>query len=341
MQLSALFKSSRQLTTATWILSVLGLFWVMAGFIRHSAGLGLAGLIRDLTDHSPFYAADAPLVTFIMFLHMMTPLRRKWPKIHRKTGYLMIGLGVFTAIGAMVYAIFRSTTGGLFMDISSSVYGILMIWAAVQTYRFGRRKRWPQHRRWGIRFSVLVIAGASQFSALALMAENAPTIIVLLTSLAVNLRMAMYSAALVPHFGKLRTKTKLWISYFLVDQSFAMSIKEFSERPDQPIENKVRYFFGIVLAIAPLWYSSTLIGAIFGSSIPEAFSLDFAVPICFIALTAPLLRTLPHILTAIVSVVGALLLAWVPYSLGLIIAAFFAMMVGAYTEQKLAQKNDT
>ena len=158
MQLSALFKSSRQLTTATWILSVLGLFWVMAGFIRHSAGLGLAGLIRDLTDHSPFYAADAPLVTFIMFLHMMTPLRRKWPKIHRKTGYLMIGLGVFTAIGAMVYAIFRSTTGGLFMDISSSVYGILMIWAAVQTYRFGRRKRWPQHRRWGIRFSVLVIA---------------------------------------------------------------------------------------------------------------------------------------------------------------------------------------
>lgn len=190
-------------------------------------------------------------------------------------------------------------------------------------------------------FSILVIAGASQFSALALMAENAPTIIVLLTSLAVNLRMAMYSAALVPHFGKLRTKTKLWISYFLVDQSFAMSIKEFGESPEQPIENKVRYFFGIVLAIAPLWYSSTLIGAIFGSSIPEAFSLDFAVPICFIALTAPLLRTLPHILTAIVSVVGALLLAWVPYSLGLIIAAFFAMMVGAYTEQKLAQKNDT
>ena len=188
-------------------------------------------------------------------------------------------------------------------------------------------------------FSVLVIAGASQFSALALMAEDAPTIIVLLTSLAVNLRMAMYSAALVPHFGKLRTKTKLWVSYFLVDQSFAMSIKEFGERPDQPINNKVAYFFGIVLAISPLWYTSTLIGAIMGASIPDVFSLDFAVPICFIALIAPLQRTLPHILTAMVSVAGALLLAWVPYSLGLIIAAFLAMMVGAYTELKLEQKN--
>lgn len=187
-------------------------------------------------------------------------------------------------------------------------------------------------------FSVLVIAGAAQFSALALLEENAPTVIILLTSLAVNLRMAMYSAALVPHFGKLRTWLKLWISYFLVDQSFALGIKEFDERPDQPTENKVAYFFGIMLAIAPLWYASTYLGAVLGASIPEEFGLDFAVPICFIALIAPLLRTTPHVLTAIVSIIAALALAWIPYSLGLIIAAIMAMMVGAFTELKLGYK---
>src|SRR5690606_8776600 len=50
-------------------------------------------------------------------------------------------------------------------------------------------------------FNILVIAGSSQFAAVALMQENAPLFAVLATSLAVNLRMAMYSAALVPHFG--------------------------------------------------------------------------------------------------------------------------------------------
>jgi len=187
-------------------------------------------------------------------------------------------------------------------------------------------------------FSILVIAGASQFSALALLSENAPTFIILLTSLAVNLRMAMYSAALVPHFGKLKTRLKFLISYFLVDQSFALGVKEFDENPDQPTEYKIAYFFGIMLAITPLWYGSTYIGAVLGASIPEEYGLDFAVPICFIALIAPLLRTVPHILTAIVSVVAALALTWVPYNLGLIIAAIMAMMVGAFSELKLGYK---
>ena len=47
--------------------------------------------------------------------------------------------------------------------------------------------------------SVLAIAGASQFTALALLQDQAPVVIALLTGLAVNLRMAMYSVALVPH----------------------------------------------------------------------------------------------------------------------------------------------
>jgi 4-azaleucine resistance transporter AzlC len=187
-------------------------------------------------------------------------------------------------------------------------------------------------------FSILVIAGASQFSALTLLSENAPTFIILLTSLAVNLRMAMYSAALVPHFGKLKNGLKLLVSYFLVDQSFALGVKEFDENPDQPTENKIAYFFGIILAIAPIWYGSTYIGAVLGTSIPEEFGLDFAVPICFIALIAPLLRTVPHILTAIVSIIAAVALTWVPYNLGLIIAAIMAMMVGAFTELKLGYK---
>ena len=52
-------------------------------------------------------------------------------------------------------------------------------------------------------FSVVVIAGAAQFTALQLMNENAPTLVIIASALAVNLRMAMYSASITPHLGQL------------------------------------------------------------------------------------------------------------------------------------------
>ena len=41
----------------------------------------------------------------------------------------------------------------------------------------------------------LVVAGASQITAVQLLADGVPIVIVLISALAVNLRMAMYSAA--------------------------------------------------------------------------------------------------------------------------------------------------
>ena len=70
--------------------------------------------------------------------------------------------------------------------------------------------------------TVLVIAGAAQFTALVLLQENAPTLIILVTALAVNLRMAMYSAALVPHLGKASARMKMLIAYLNIDQTFGL-----------------------------------------------------------------------------------------------------------------------
>jgi predicted branched-subunit amino acid permease len=71
-------------------------------------------------------------------------------------------------------------------------------------------------------FSVGVIAGASQFAALQLMSENAPTLIVVASALAVNLRMAMYSAALAPHLGPASLRDRALIAYMNVDQTYAL-----------------------------------------------------------------------------------------------------------------------
>lgn len=187
--------------------------------------------------------------------------------------------------------------------------------------------------------TVLVIAGAAQLTALALLTEQAPTAIVLITALAVNLRMAMYSAAMAPHIGQAKLSTKLWVSYFLVDQSFAVSIQKYEDTPDMALSEKLAYFFGAMTPVAPLWYAATLVGALLGSQIPPEFSLDFAVPICFIAITGPMLRTPAHVVAALVSVTVALLLAWIPYSMGLLVAAVLAMIAGARTEVVLARRS--
>lgn len=181
-------------------------------------------------------------------------------------------------------------------------------------------------------FSLAVFAGAAQFSALQLMQEQAPTLVVLATSLAVNLRMGMYSAALTPSLGALPLRTRALVAFFLVDQSYAASVIEFEKHPHLSPAERLAFFAGTVLPIAPAWYVATWVGAVVGTQIPPEYPLDFALPITFIAMVAPMLRSIPHLAAALVSVVGTLALAWMPYSTGVLVAALAAMLTGAMVE---------
>ena len=189
--------------------------------------------------------------------------------------------------------------------------------------------------------TILVIAGAAQFTAVALLVDNAPAFIVILTALAVNLRMALYSASISAHLGPLPLWQRAIAAYFLVDQSYAAAILRYEAEPATAPRAKFAYFLGVMLPVAPLWYGFSYVGAVAGTAIPPEYALDFAVPITFIALIAPALRSLPHVMAAVVSVVVALALWWVPYSLGLIIAAIIAMLAGAGTELMLERRRRT
>ncbi|SFA99879.1 4-azaleucine resistance probable transporter AzlC [Poseidonocella pacifica] len=181
-------------------------------------------------------------------------------------------------------------------------------------------------------FSVMVIAGASQFTALQLLVEDAPTFVALASALAVNLRMAMYSASMTPYLGKLPLWKRAIAAYFLVDQTYAVSLMKFERDPEMTPAGRFAYFIGAVTPLCPLWYLFTAIGAILGNAVPDALALDFAVPITFLAIVAPMLRSLPHVAAAVVAIVLALVFAWLPYNLGLFVAAIAGMMTGAQVE---------
>lgn len=187
-------------------------------------------------------------------------------------------------------------------------------------------------------FSFAVIAGAAQFAAVQLIAENAPVLIVVATALAVNLRMAMYSASIAPYLRGVPLWKRAAMSYLLVDQSYAIGLAKYETTPDMTPPERVAYFVGTMVLNMPLWYGGTVVGALLGSRIPPEYALDFAVPITFLALVGPMLKTPAHVLAALTSVVLALLLAFIPYNLGLMLAALAAMMVGAQVELMLERR---
>nr|WP_275982097.1 AzlC family ABC transporter permease [Frigidibacter sp. ROC022] len=182
--------------------------------------------------------------------------------------------------------------------------------------------------------TILVIGGASQFAALAQMQQQAPLVLVIAAGLLVNMRMAIYSAALAPHLGPAPFWKRAFAAYMLVDNVYITAIADYTKRPDAPISARMRYFFGTALPACTAWYLSTLIGAMAGRAIPESWQLDFIVPIAFIALLAPMLRTLAHLTAVMTSVVVALLLAWMPYNTELLVAALAAMAAGAEVERR-------
>jgi 4-azaleucine resistance transporter AzlC len=183
-----------------------------------------------------------------------------------------------------------------------------------------------------IGFSVLVLAGASQFTAVQLLSDNASVIIVILSCLAVNLRMAMYSASLVPWLRNATGAQKAWVAYALVDQSYALSIQEYEANPQMSLRHRLAFFAGVVMVVCLPWMIFSWLGATVGQAIPEGIALDFAMPITFLAMIAPMLRTPAHLAACFVAILGSLVFAGLPSGLGLLIASPLGMATGAIVE---------
>jgi predicted branched-subunit amino acid permease len=187
-------------------------------------------------------------------------------------------------------------------------------------------------------FSIVVFGGAAQFTALQLMVDDVPTAVVLMSSLAVNLRVAMYSASLTPYIGGAPFWQRAIAAYFIVDQTYASAVAKYEVKPDMTIPQRIAYFFGVVTPICPTWYTFTLVGALVGGQVPPEFALDFALPVTFLALITPMLRTGAHVVAAITAIVMSLVCAAIPHNLGLIIAGMSGMVAGAQVELWMTNK---
>ncbi len=181
--------------------------------------------------------------------------------------------------------------------------------------------------------SLFVFAGSAQFIAAGLIGAGAPPTIVVLTILVVNLRHMLYSATMAPYYEKLPLRWKAGLAWLLTDEAFATTSVRYRE-PDQTRAHW--YALGAGMALWVSWQVSTAVGVLAGAQVPEAWALDFALPLTFLALLIPVLVSRPAWAAALTAAATSLALIGLPFKLGLLfaIAAGVAAGIGLDTVQE-------
>jgi 4-azaleucine resistance transporter AzlC len=184
--------------------------------------------------------------------------------------------------------------------------------------------------------SALVYAGASQLVALQLMGVGVSLFFVLLAVAVVNLRYIMYSSAIAKHLKPFSQPMRVLGAFALVDQNFVLALnrsKELGERLTP------WFYLGAGVPLWVNWVLCTFLGAALGARVPDSWSLDFAVPLCFLVLLVPNVRSRPTLAAALVGGVTATLLAGLPYRSGLFVGAVAGIAVGAWLELQREAKH--
>jgi predicted branched-subunit amino acid permease len=180
--------------------------------------------------------------------------------------------------------------------------------------------------------SALVFSGAAQIIAPQLIAANAPIAVTILTCFVIGLRFLMYSAAMAPHLKSLPPRWRNALAFLLTDQAFAAGIRRFRESGDA--RNGASYFLGTGALLWTTWQVFCIAGYWAGNVIPVAWSLDFAVPLCFLALLVPALDDRATRVAALAAGVAVVALDALPMRLSLICAGVIGIAAGIIAEAR-------
>ena len=198
------------------------------------------------------------------------------------------------------------------------IYGVLAIEAGLSLAQ-------AQSMSW------MVFAGSSQFLAAQLVHAAVPGMVIVLTIAIVNLRHMLYSASLAPYLKKLSSGWKLLLAYLLTDEAYAVTVRHYEETGDHSLSHW--FFLGAGLALWSTWQISTGLGIAVGEILPANWPLDFALPLTFIAIVVPMLKSRPSVAVALSAGMVAILAVDLPYKPGLLVAVIVGIMVGMLLEK--------
>jgi 4-azaleucine resistance transporter AzlC len=169
--------------------------------------------------------------------------------------------------------------------------------------------------------SLFVFTGASQFSAVSVLAAGGSAASAIVGALILASRNAVYGVAVAPSLtGSL--PYRLFASQFTIDETTGMTLAQ-----NTP-QRRRRAFWVTAASIYVFWNLATLIGAIAGSNIDtQKYGLDVAFAAAFVGMLAPLIVSPRARRVGFAGAVVCLAVTpFVPIGAGIIVAALVALV---------------
>ena len=181
-----------------------------------------------------------------------------------------------------------------------------------------------------ILMSSIIFGGASQVVFAQLWSIGASPIVTGGSVAIINSRHIIYSANISKYISVLSLRWRLALGYLLTDEAFAISFQEFENR------NRFAHYhlLGGGLTLWIFWQISTVTGVFLGANIPTYLNLEFAIPLTFIAIILPRLKSIAQISTAVTASIIAIFGQEIPYGLWIIVASISGMFIGGLINQR-------
>ena len=171
--------------------------------------------------------------------------------------------------------------------------------------------------------SLLVFAGASMVASAQLLSSGTPVLLVLLTTLFINLRFMMYSASLRLHFQHEPLRWRLLFGYLIADNVYGLTLMHSDGKPASR-----EFFLGAGVLVWAAWQIAVAAGILIGAGVPASWRLEFAAPLAFIAMTIPLLRDRAMVIAAVVAGLTVIAAHALPFKLSIAVAALAGIAAG-------------
>ena len=173
---------------------------------------------------------------------------------------------------------------------------------------------------WGaVALATFAFAGSSQAVLTQFLQGGAPLMIAVLSRIA----------------GASRKERVLWAA-FLVDQTFISN--EIRHQRGEHMDHPLAFYLGCALTLWPWWVLMNAIGAFAGAKLPASWQLEFTIPLSFVAMVIPLLKSRAQILAAVAGGLAGVLLYALPLKTGLIAACVVGMCVGMLVDTIVAKR---
>lgn len=174
-----------------------------------------------------------------------------------------------------------------------------------------------------------VAGGSAHLAAIGSMSVGTGMVATIVTALMINARGLVYGAALGPAFRS-QPKWFRWVAaYSLVDQMFAV-VGGVLERDDRYVRS---FYVGAMSVLWTAYFGGVAIGMTVGPVIPSSIPLALCIPVLFLTMLVPGVKSRPSYAAAVVGLAVAILGSDLPSGVGLVAAIVLGTVAGVIAER--------